>query len=114
MRLQAAVEIAHHPHPYLRALHAGLAVETQAVLDLEARAAEADFSLHRHVVAEMRGSEEARVCARQRIAGEVEGLEQLHLGHARRALEQRRSRGVENLEIARIVNMASRVAVAPF
>ena len=51
--------------------------------------------------------------ADQRMSAEVVGLEILVLGHAERALDQRRGAGVEERQVARIVDDAGRVAVAP-
>src|SRR5665647_2320018 len=114
MRLQAAVGVPHHPHPFLRAFGAQLALEAKLVLDVEARPAEVDGRHHHYVVAEPRGFEKARLRARQRPAGEFKRLEHLEFGDAERVLEQRRGRGVEDFEITRIENDAGRVAVAPF
>src|SRR6185437_1344940 len=115
MRLNAAGRrIAHHPDPDLRTFDASLAVQAEPMLDLETGTPELDGGVDRHVVAETRGLEETRARFRQRVADKVESLEQLNFGHAHRALEQRRGRGIEDFEIARIENNAGGVAVAPF
>ena len=59
------------------------------------------------------GIEKAGVGVDQRMTGEIVSLEILMLGHAERALEQRRGRGVEKRQVARIKDDAGRVAVAP-
>src|SRR6266852_2839076 len=81
---------------------------------VEARATEHRYRrLDRHVVAEPGRNQKAGVGADQRMAAEIVGLEVFVLGHAERALDQRRGAGIEERHVARIVDDAGRVAVAP-
>src|SRR5439155_1208173 len=114
MRFEPAVGVTYNPDPFFRTLGAGLASETQPVFHIEAGVAERNFTFYEHVIAEARGFQEARTRTHEREAREFESLEHLKLGHAERALEEHRGRRIKYLEITRIKNNASRVAVAPF
>src|SRR5262249_15206468 len=88
VRLELAVRVAHDPNPFFGTLDARFAIQTQLVLDLEARTAEGDRALHRHVVAKASWLEKTRTCAHQRIAGEIQLLELLEFGESGGALKQ--------------------------
>src|SRR5262249_56408871 len=67
----------------------------------------------RHLVAESCWEEETRIGVDQRMPGEVIGLEVVDFFHAQRALDERRGAGVEDGEIAGVIDDAGRVAIAP-
>ena len=50
----------------------------------------------------------------QRMPGEIIGLEIIDFSHPERALDERRGAGVEEGEIAGVIDDAGRVAIAPF
>jgi len=103
------------PYPRLEALGRKRAVLVQAVLHVEARAAQrGDRGLDRHLVAVPGGNEKTRMGVDQRMPGEIIGLEIVALAHSERALDESRGAGVENGEIARVVDDPGRIAIAPF
>src|SRR5262249_8008390 len=107
--------IALHPHPGLEAFDRERAVLEQAVMHVEARAAQRrDRPLGHDLVAEPGGDEKAGMGVDQRMADEVIGLEVIVLAHAERALDQRRRAGVEHAEIARVIDDPGGIAIAPF
>jgi hypothetical protein len=114
MRLEPAIRIPHHPDPLFRTFDAGFVIKAQLMFDVEAGAAKGKLTIHRHVISEACRLQEARACAHERKSCEFEFLEHLEFGHAERALEYQRGRGVENFKVARIVDDTGRVAVAPF
>ena len=84
------------------------------MLDVEAGTTELYCASDGHVIPETSWLEESRARAHERKAVEIEVLEHVEFGHAERALEQKRRRCIEDLEIARIEDNPGRVAVAPF
>src|SRR5262249_56852259 len=106
--------IALHPHPRLQTFGRERAVLIKAMLHVEARAADrGDRGLDRHFVAEPGWEEETRIGVDQRMAGQVVGLEVIYFSHAERPLDQRRGAGVEDGEVARVIDDAGGVAIAP-
>src|SRR5215468_6951641 len=107
--------IALHPHPGLEAFDRERAVLEQAVVHVEARAPQRrDRGLDHDFVAEPGGDEKAGMGVDQRVPGEIIGLEVIVLAHAERALDERRGAGVEDGEIAGVVDDPGRIAIAPF
>src|SRR5262245_25465434 len=84
------------------------------MLDVEAGTTELYCASDGYVIPETSWLEEPRARAHERKAVKFEMLEHVEFGHAKRALEQKRCRCIEDLEIARIEDNSGRVAVAPF
>src|SRR5262249_28501238 len=113
MRCKAPVRIAHHPYSFLRTFDARVAIETQLMLDVEAGTPELDRAFDCHVIPKASWFEESRARAHERKAVEVEMLEHVEFGHAKRMLEQKCRRCIEDVEVARVKDNAGGVAVAP-
>src|ERR1700691_5315183 len=116
MRLEAlGAGLPDRPHPRLERFHRQRVAFHQSMLDLETRAAIfGHFGFDRDVVAETGGQMKARLRRHHRITGEIVVLEISDFVHAERALEKRRGRGIEYLEVTRIKDDAGGVAVATF
>ena len=102
------------PQEVIDKFNAELAVERDAVLHVEAGAAELrDLRFDHHVVAELRRFQKPRPRVHHRIAFELVVAGELILAHAQRLREQRGGAAVEHREIARKEHDARRVAIAP-
>src|SRR6266404_7732316 len=109
------VGIARSPDAGVEAFDAKLAVERDAVLHVEARAAEFhDLGLDHHVVAKLGWLQETRLGVHHRVALELVVARELILAHAERLRKQRGGAAVEHREVAWEEHDTRRVAVAPF
>src|SRR4029078_11571848 len=111
---QLAVCAAYDPDPLLRTLDADFAFAAQPVFDVEAGRAVRNLAGDINIVAVARGFHETRARAHERKSGELENLRHVDLGHSERALDQLCRRRIEDLEIARIENNSSGIAIAPY
>src|SRR5258708_6518121 len=94
------VRIARGPDAGVEAFDANLAVERDAVLHVEARAAEFhDLALDHHVVAKLGWFQEARLGVHHRVALELVVARELILAHAERLGEQRGRAAIEHREV---------------
>src|SRR5262245_33134438 len=83
------------------------------MLDIETGTPERDRAFDCHVIPKASWPEESRPRAHERKAVEVEMLEHIEFGHAKRALEQKCRRCIEDFEVARVKDNPGWIAVAP-
>src|SRR6266849_10179838 len=103
----SARRMALHPHTRLETLDREHRVLGEAVAHVKARSAEfGRRGLDGDVVAEPGRNEEAATRVDQRMPGEIIGLEIVALGHAERALDERRGAGVEKRKVTRVIDDA--------
>src|SRR5262245_56778687 len=83
------------------------------MLDIETGTPERDRAFDCHAIPKASWPEESRRRAHERKAVEVEMLEHIEFGHAKRALEQKCRRCIEDFEVARVKDNPGWIAVAP-